>query len=310
MNKHKEIKAGIIVFIAIFSFILILNLFKGNNFFNSGKYIYAVYNNIGGLEVSRPVSINGLNIGRVDKIYFHPDNSGRLIVKMKINTDLNFSVKTIAMINKNGLIDNPMINLILSNKGRKIKNGDTIFGDIKFSIFSDINKYDDIKSIKNNIQEILINMNILLKHINNILIKEKKIHFIDKINNTFNSIKICTDVVTHAAYRFIDINNILDQIILKNKYNLISSIENIYLLTLKMKKININKTFTELDKCLIILKKIANDLYKKENSLVNIINDDKKIYNYLLNSLNEFDLLLKDIKTNPKKYIHFSLFEK
>lgn len=303
MNKHKEIKAGIIAIIAIFSFICILNLFKGNNFFNSGIYIYAVYNNIGGIEVSRPVSINGLNVGRVDKIYFHPDNSGRLIIKMKINTKLNFSIKTVAMINKNGLIDNPIINLILSNKGRKIKNGDTIIGDTKFSIFSDINKYDDIKIIKNNIQEILINMNILLKYINNILIKEKNIHFIDKLNNVFNSIKICTDVVTHAAYRFIDVNNILDK-------KLISSIENIYLLTLKMKNININKTFTEMDNCLILLKKIANDIYKKENSFINIINDDKKIYNYLIKLFYEFDILLKDIKINPKKYINFSIFSK
>lgn len=307
MNKHKEIKAGIIALIAISSFIFIVNLFKGNNIFNSGKYIYAVYNNIGGLETSRPISINGLNVGKVDKIYFHPDNSGRLIVKMKINTDLKFSIKTIAMINKNGLIDNPRINLILSNKGRKIKNGDTILGDIKNSIFSDINKYDDIKYIKNNFEEILINMNILLKYINNIVIKEKNINFFNKINNTFNSIKNCTEVLTDAAYSLIKINKKLDKEIL-NKDHLISSIENIYLLTMKMKNININKTIKEIDNCLIILKNIANDIYKKENSLINIINDDKKIYNFLLKLLNEFDFLLKDIKNNPKKYIHFSIF--
>ena len=69
-----ELKIGIIGILSILLLIWGINFLKGNNIFGNKNEYFSIYKNIDGLESSSPVRINGLTVGNVTKIYFHPNN--------------------------------------------------------------------------------------------------------------------------------------------------------------------------------------------------------------------------------------------
>ena len=84
MKISKEVKVGFVALFAIALSIWGFNYLKGNNLFVESKSVYAVYPKVPGLAVSSPIIINGVRCGVVDDIYFHPDKSSRVVVKLNI----------------------------------------------------------------------------------------------------------------------------------------------------------------------------------------------------------------------------------
>ena len=79
----KEFKTGIVALIVLALFIGGTNFLKGENIFQPNSRQFQVeYSNIAGLSKSSLVTINGLKVGKVDKILFNPDSTkrGSLIV--------------------------------------------------------------------------------------------------------------------------------------------------------------------------------------------------------------------------------------
>ena len=57
------------------------------------------------------------------------------------------------------------------------------------------------------------------------------------------------------------------------------------------------------------LSQILKDINKGKGSIAKMINNDS-LFNNLNNASRSIDLLLEDIRINPKRYIHFSFFGK
>ena len=112
---EKEIKIGIIALISFLLTIWGLNFLKGKNIFNSSAYYYSVYQNVDGMDVAAPVRINGLTVGKVTEIYFHPNNSGKIIVKFDLRKDFAIPKNSIARIYNSDLMGSKAIQIELGS---------------------------------------------------------------------------------------------------------------------------------------------------------------------------------------------------
>ena len=72
-----------------------INFLKGENLFSQKRYFYAVYHNIDGLTISRPVTINGFRVGQVSSITFSSQKQANLIVEIVLEEDIIFSKHSI-----------------------------------------------------------------------------------------------------------------------------------------------------------------------------------------------------------------------
>ena len=116
-----------IFFIVIISVIFVIILLLINRIFFASKSYYAVFDNIQGLEVNDHVIIENVKVGKVNDIRFYKDDSGRLILKLHINSEVNIPDKSMVEIityDKTGSCKAVAVKLYTS--GGYLKNYDTI----------------------------------------------------------------------------------------------------------------------------------------------------------------------------------------
>ncbi|MEC8610550.1 MAG: MlaD family protein [Bacteroidota bacterium] len=127
---NSELKIAIVGLLALLVLIWGVNFLKGNNLFVKSQAYYAIYDNIDGLESSSPVRINGLSVGNVSNIYFHPNNSGQIVVEFTLTEKIRFPKNSIAKIYNADIMGTKAMLLIFGSSSVMASQGDTLFSDV------------------------------------------------------------------------------------------------------------------------------------------------------------------------------------
>jgi phospholipid/cholesterol/gamma-HCH transport system substrate-binding protein len=76
-----------------------------------------------------------------------------------------------------------------------------------------------------------------------------------------------------------------------------------------MSEVDLNLILTNLDSTISNLNNLTNKLNQGEGTLGKLIYDDG-LFKNLDNATKNLEELIEDIKLNPKRYVHFSIFGK
>ena len=139
LKFSREFKVGFFIVLAISLFYWGFNYLKGNDVFAGSKMFYAIYDNTEGLAKAKSVQINGFQVGLIDDIYFHPDGSGRLVVKIKMELDYPIPSDSRAMIHSSGLLGERNIQLMIGKSTTLLTPGDTLASDTESSLGDAVN---------------------------------------------------------------------------------------------------------------------------------------------------------------------------
>jgi phospholipid/cholesterol/gamma-HCH transport system substrate-binding protein len=127
MKKYtQETVVGIFVVIGFLA-IAYMTVKLGNiGFLGENSYtLYAKFNKVTGLRVGNPVSMLGLNIGRVESFKLDQDDQ-LVVVDFKINNGIKIYDDAIATIKTEGLIGDKFVSIDPGGSGELLKNGGTI----------------------------------------------------------------------------------------------------------------------------------------------------------------------------------------
>jgi phospholipid/cholesterol/gamma-HCH transport system substrate-binding protein len=78
-------------------------------------------------------------------------------------------------------------------------------------------------------------------------------------------------------------------------------------MTSQMKNADLSKSMNKMNQSMDELNKLMVDINKGKGSLGKLMKDEE-LYNKLASTSKSADELLKDMKENPKRYVHFSVF--
>ena len=97
-DKNKTILIALSFIIAMVLFVWGFNFLKGKSLLRNQLVFYSVYDNSQGLLAGDIVTINGMSVGTVNSLSFHPSRNGSIVVAFTIDNDLNIPDNTIAKI--------------------------------------------------------------------------------------------------------------------------------------------------------------------------------------------------------------------
>lgn len=288
--------AGVLLYFGV-------NFLKGSDFLSSTNTYYAIYDDIDGLTVSNQVLINGLTIGRVSDIKILQNQDNKLLVAIDVEDDIVLGDSTVALLIDSDLLGSKAISLEIGDVRAPKQDKDTLIGKIDVG-FTEAIKQTAMPVI-DNMDSVFININVLLANLN----KNN-----EAINSTFANLNQASDelklVASESRVKLASIMANVDQLttafsdpdtgiepFLMKMNNLADSLNDMPL------KQTVDGAYMAMNN----LKEITAKINEGGGSLGKLMNNDS-LYDNFNSSAQNLDRLLIDLRENPNRYIHFSVF--
>ncbi len=303
MKLSREIKTAIIVIGGIFLFILGFSYLKSSPLFDNSRQLYAVYANVGGLQPGTAVSINGLNVGKVNDIRFI-DDKGNLLVSFTVSSDFQFSKNSSVELYDTGIIGGKGLQIAPVFDGeRNAQSRDTLRTKTRPGLTE--LAQEKLTPLFKKFESAVTDADSLLLNVNEVL-----------DNKTKNDLRGAISGLSQLINSLQGSASSLNQILKTNEGKLDSSLTNFQKLTYSFSKLadslnnaGLPATLRSLESTIANLNKVMAKIDSNDGTLGKLVND-KELYDNLNNAARELDLLMQDFRLNPKRYVNVSVFGK
>ncbi|MCC6816403.1 MAG: MCE family protein [Saprospiraceae bacterium] len=323
MKLSYEARIGILATITLIILVVGYKFLKGNNLFDNHKTYYAIYDNVGQLDPSAPVFTRGIKVGTVLKVELAEDNPDKVLVTMDVKGNIRLPKNTLAVLLSTGLLGGKAIDLrfdhhctddCVPSKGMlnsevesmltsilpksEIEEYMEAIGSKLKNTLDSSGKKSQFNSMSNDLGSTLHNLHLLSIKLNELIEANTK-----QINTTVSGLSTLSSTLSSNAKS-------IDQS-LKNLETITSQLKNadagklVQNSTETLK--SIEKTSQEATKSLKEIQQLISQINNGNGTLSKLIKDPT-LYKNLELSTQSLEKLLTDLKANPGRYVHFSVF--
>ena len=313
MKISNETKIGALTAIAIVLLVLGFNFLKGKTFFSKSHTLYAKYTNVQGLAASNPVVINGLQVGIVYSITTDK-NMREILVNINMTKDVNIPTNSIAII-KPSLLGITSVEIHLGDAKAFIPRDGYIATEATAGIFNDV--LSKVDPVLYQVTKAVGSIDSVLLSLNSILNPEAKnsLHStLDNLNKTTANLigassflTVLLNTQTGALAKTLNNASSVTGNLAANNEKITSVLTNLDKTATNLSQLDLKKTVDSLNATINYLKATVGKLNSKEGTAGLLLNDTK-LYNNLAATGNKLNLLIDDLKTNPKRYLSISIF--
>ena len=303
MKFSNEIKTALLFIFGISLFFIGFSYLKSNDVFVSDRLFYGVYDNTEGLLNGTPVTINGYEVGSVENSkLMYPD--GKILVTFRVENDFPFSKNSIAQIYESGLIGGKALAIIPAfDDVAKAQSGDTLQTAVAPGLTDLVN--EKLSPLQEKIESMIVHADSVLISFKNVMDIERQEALRQSIDQFSETTAALTTLTNALSSSFNDSDGALN-----NTFDALArASENAAAITDSLQQAPLAATIRMLEHSAINLSDITNKVSAGEGTLGKLVQSDS-----LVNALNETNvqvqLLLQDMRLNPKRYVHFSLFGK
>ncbi|MGZ4035813.1 MAG: MlaD family protein [Bacteroidia bacterium] len=315
MKIRKEVKVGIVTTIALGCFIYGFNFLKGKNLFSSQRKFYAVYNDIDGLVEANPLMINGFKVGTVGEIKLSNDTTGNIIVTLILDNDVNVPKNSIAKVISSDILGSKAVQLILGKGNVYAKSGDTLIAAQEDNLKEAVNK--TIAPLQKKAVGLITSIDSVMVVVQQVFNESAR----QNLAKSFESIKIAISSLETTSFRLdtmvvtekLKISSILTKVnvlattLANNSDKLANVINNFSNISDSLAKSNLTSAINNADVALNQASTIMTKINTGQGTMGMLINNDS-LYRKLDKSSEDLDKLLKDLRINPERYVHISVF--
>ena len=304
MKRSREVKTAVLAIGSILLFIFGYSFLKGTNLLDKDRTFYVTYDNVQGLAKASPVTINGLMVGKVKDIVFL-NQKGKLLVSFSIRkSDFKFSKNSLVRIYSSSLLGDKSLGIYPQYDPENMAvSGDTLVGSVEDDMLVAVTKA--LGPLEKKVNNTLTTLDVLLHSISDVLDPKTRVNLqqtIANLNTTMESLNGASNSLnTLLQDNTSKLNNTftnLDQ--MATNFNSLSD---------SLSKLETGKLFTELQNVVTRFDTITSALENGEGSMGQLLKDEQ-LYQNLKGASKQLDELLEDVKLNPKRYIHISVFGK
>jgi phospholipid/cholesterol/gamma-HCH transport system substrate-binding protein len=306
MKISNETKIGLLAAISIAVLILGFNYLKGKSLFSKQTHMYAVFQKTNGLAVSNPVSINDLPVGKVSSLKMSDKSVSSIVVTIELTEEVQIPNNSLVFVNKE-LLGTPSLVIRMGNSNSFLQDGDTIQTTYKPDMFENVQS--SINPAINNLNSAIQSLEVLIANVNSVFDPNTKNNFQSVIANlaaSSASVRSMLNTQTGQLAQTMGNLNTFTSNLNKNNESLNRTVGNLETTTSKLAQADIEKVIQTLQSTANNLNDVTNKINTNNGSLGLLLND-KKLYANLENSARSLNILLDDLRVNPKRYVNISL---
>lgn len=316
MKLTKEFKIGVVVVCAIAAFIWGINFLKGTNLFSHKYYLYALYPKIDNLIPANPLLLNGYKIGQINKITLvQQGNQTKVLVKFLLTEDVQIPKGSVAKAISADLLGSKAVEIIFNDTTVYVENGDTLVAETEQGFKEAIDKR--IAPIQAKAENLIGSIDSVMTVVNMVLNAKTR----ENIDKSFESVRKAILSLEQTAYKLDDLvgsEKSKMSAILSNLSNITSSlakseqkinniIANTSAISDSLAKANLKEAVNNADKSLKELNILLAGINQGQGTLGKLAKNDS-LYHNLNKSAEDLDKLLADLRLNPGRYVHISVF--
>jgi phospholipid/cholesterol/gamma-HCH transport system substrate-binding protein len=311
----REVKVGFLTIATLAAFVWSYNFLKGKDVFRRQRVFYVEYDNVAGLMTANSVTINGLHVGQVNSLYFHPNKPGKVVVELYMSNDIPVPVNSSARLFSSDLLGTRGIQIIPGDSPVMAVSGDTLISQVQQSLQDEVN--DMVEPIMRKTENLITSFDTVLNVLSDLFNRETRDNLtgtVESLRNTMRNLESATLTVdtlvesqkTRLAKIIANAESISSNL-KQNNENLSRIISNTATLSDSLAHADIAGTLNKVNRAVSNLSNIVDQVNKGEGTLGQLVNNDK-MYNELESASRELNLLLEDMRLHPDRYIHFSVF--
>ena len=302
MNLSREIKTAIFAISGFGLFFIGFNYLKSNDVFVQDNIFYAVYDNAEGLMAGTPVTIQGFQVGTIDQVSLLSGNID-IAVRFRVEKEYEFSKNSIAKIYEAGLLGGKSLAVDPKFDGADLaQSGDTLQSAIAPGLSELVN--DKLTPLQEKIESMITHADSVLIAFTAVLNTDAQFQLkssVENFNASISNFRLISETIDNSLSENGKLNQTFD--------NLADLSANLSVVSSSLKEANLDDTFEDLGSAVGNLSQILERLEVGEGSLGKIITKDD-LHQSLEQTNTQIQLLVEDMRLNPKRYVHFSLFGK
>lgn len=296
----KEAKAGIFGIVVLFGVYWGINFLKGIEIFSDHNTFYAQYDKSDNLEVSSPVLLHGIVIGTVTATSLNEDHS-KVVITMLVDSQYNIPDDSEAIITNKSMLGGKAVMLEVGQSKSYLSDGGYITGKI------DNNMQEQIDDVKGKLMTTVASLTKTLESVNSILNDTT----VNSINESIENVKM----LTASANSTMRNNSAKIDAIMSDLSELTASLSedapvimsNIRSLTDSLSGADIAATIRSADATINEINQSIEAINNQSGTIGKLLYDPA-MYNNLNGAADSLKELFGNIKSEPGRYVHFSLF--
>ena len=295
MRKYaKEIQIALVAIVGIIVLYFGLQFLKGLTLFSSDNNYYVRFNDISGLSASSPVYANGYRIGVVERIIYDYEQNSDIVAELGIDKKLRIPKGSHAEIVSDLLGNIKLVVNFGPDFDDIMEPGDTISGDLDEGAFGQVEKLiPHIEKALPKLDSILYNVNVLLSD--------------PSLRNSLGNLEKMTSDFTKVSKDLTVISSSLNRQLPHMLTTADGVLNNVDTLTTRLNALDLMALMAKVDATLQNVQALTNKLNSTEGTVGKLLNDPG-IYDNLNATSAHLDSLMIDLKANPWRYVHFSVF--
>lgn len=314
MKITNEVKVGLLAIVAILVLIIGFNFLKGQSVFNKPFVLYARFPDIGSLEKSNTIKINGLSVGNVHNFYPADKEVNSIIVELRIDKKVSIPRNSVALID-GSLLGSPFINIEKGSVNSYLNTGDTISTRTDQSLLSNLQA--QVAPTLTRLNETFDSLKLVIGGLNSIFDPHTKNNVRDLIGNltqTSSQLAQLLNVQSGALAQNLNNLNAITGNLARNNDVINSSLRNVEVTTARLANANIEGVVSALQSTVNELRSTIGK-FNNNSGTLGLMMNDRQLYDKLNGVSSRLDkvalsaeILFDDIRVHPKRYVNISVF--
>ncbi len=293
MKHIREVKVAVLAIVCLFLLYFGFSFLKGVNIFSPVHSYVGLFAKVDGLTEQAPVYVRGYKVGQVDAIRFDFTREVAFTVEISLDKHILLPKGSEMRLVSDGLMGGKAIEVFIPvgvpSEDMLCSAGDTLPTSIRSGL---------VESLQTGL---LAHVDSLVSGVDSVVATLQQQLAGDHLRRTLSNVdRITSDLTVSAG----DIRNLTHTRVPQIMDSAQTTVNNANAVLADLRDANLKGTIAKLDTTV----SEVNRALTSTDGTVGLLLNDKGLYTHVDAAIQSVDSLVTDLKNNPKRYVHFSLF--